>query len=250
MEIGKVVKVFVLPDTRYPIPKTRYPEFYMATIDSEKILEALEERMKNIRPSLRQEYKDIIGDGFKGMGEAEFKEKIFDYDRAPFIEKKGIDQAKVIIWSVPVRNFPDSGIFLLTALHRLELHFYDLVRPVEEVKEEDAERRTLMYKTGVRKALREAAALLPEKTARVWAFRRRMLDSLESSLWKLDLGLAGKGGKDGATDLREMADTLHAMAPAELSAMESPEALAGRFSAECGSAAEALAARFAEKRRD
>jgi len=212
------------------------------------ILEALEERLKSVRPSLRQEYKDTIGEGFKGLSESEFREKIFDYDRAPFIEKKGLDQAKVIVASVPARNFPDPVIFLLTALHRLELHFYDLVRPGEELKDEDAERRTLMYKTGVRKAMKEAAALLPEKNALVWSFRRRMLDSLESNLWKIDLGLAATASLGAAEDLREMADTLHAVSPAELAAMENPAELASVFAAKCGRPAEVLAARFVEKR--
>lgn len=200
------------------------------------------ERLNNIRPNLRSEYMETIGrTAPPGVDRTIFKDKVFDYERAPHIEKKGIQQALAIVASVSDSTFRNDTIYLLTCLSRVELYFYELMRP-EQKKDDDSGdgSRSLMYKTGVRKVMRETSALLPPPTLEIWTFRRKMINVLENDLWRVELGTADASIHRRLDEIMRLADTLHTMTPTAIASYKTTEDLAAAFTASAGPEAHLL----------
>lgn len=200
------------------------------------------ERLNNIRPNLRSEYMETIGRAAPpGVDKTVFKDKVFDYERAPHIEKKGIQQGIAIVTAVVDSTFRSDTIYLLTCLNRLELYFYELMRPEKEPDEDQSHgRRSLMYKTGVRKVIRETAALLPAPTSEIWFMRRRMLNVLENDLWRVELGTADASIMRRLDEIMMLADTLHTMTPAAIAAFKTNDDMTAAFTSAAGPQAHLL----------
>jgi len=214
----------------------------MADDDVEQTHETLDWRLKKIRPYLRHEFREMTAPLSEALEESVYKKKIFDFERAPFIEKRAIDQGRTIVMSVPAGQFRAPEVYLLTCLQRVELFLHELYRP--DPGGEDDERRTHMFKAGVRKVIKEVAAMLPEETGGVWKFRRKMLDLLEEKMWRAELNLAVKpGGPEEMEDALRLAGWLLSVSAADTAAIEDTGALAAAFTGECGGAAAELADR-------
>lgn len=202
---------------------------------------ALLEELNRVRPYMRSEYRDMLGDaGIPEMDETLYRERVFDYERAPFVENNGIRKAIEIIEAVSPNDFPDMTIFLFTCLQRIEAYHYELLRPENEPGAD--ENRSLMYKLGVRKAIRKTAGLLPENDWDVWNCRRKMLDVLENELWRIELEIEARADAEKVGKLRLLADSLHAMTPGHLAAFKVPAELRETFSRDNGEPARKLVA--------
>ena len=194
-------------------------------------IDKLERDFDTLRPYTRQEYKNLINPVLEELDEAA-KVFAYDHDRAPYIERRGTYDARSIVQSVPMESYPDPVLYILVCLQRVEAALYENVRSAPGEGERE-ERRTLMYRVGMAKAIKTIAAQLPEKTYMVWQFRRRMLNVIEDDLWRSMVS-----GRPAAPSDRDravlLADILHALSPLEMSEFGSPDELASWFISEGG----------------
>ena len=191
-----------------------------------------------LRPYTRREFKDLI-DPVLGELDEPLRTLAYDHDRAPYIERRGIHDARGIIMSVPAESYPDPALFGLVCLQRGEMALYEKVRtaPVEGDRDEQ---RTLMYRAGMAKAIKVLAARLPEKVYAVWHFRRKALNILEDELWRMSAVGGGRPAPDRERVV-PLADVLHSIPPVTLPEFDSPDSLAEWFESERGDDARRLA---------
>ncbi len=202
--------------------------------------------LHRLRPYMRSEYRAMLGDaGIPEMDEKLYREKVFDFERAPHVEKNGIEKAIDIIGAVSADVFPNTTIYLFTCLQRTEAFHYELLRPENEPGKDES--RSLMFKLGLRKTIRKTAAMLPESALNIWRCRRQLLDVLENELWRIELDIGETAEAEKVTKLRMLADTLHAITPAQLSIFESDSDLKESFVRENGEPAKKLLLFVADK---
>ncbi len=160
------------------------------------------------------------------------KKLAFDYERAPYIEKRGIGDGRKIVSSVPPDAFPDPVLFLFTCLQRVESFLYEKVRTVSGETEDD-EQRTLMYRSGVLKVIKALAELLPVGAYEVWSFRRRALNTVEDQLWRM-IYRAGDAASKNREELVLLADILLALPPVDMKDFTTAEQIRNWFIGEGG----------------
>lgn len=207
-------------------------------VQLKSLLEELEAALNRLRPHTRQEFQDALGAGAPGVDRETFRKRVFDYERAPYIEKRGLDRARQIVVSVPPDAYPEPGLFLLTCLQRLEAFLFEQVRPAGSPAV-DADSRTLMYRMGIRKVIRAVAGRLPPERIEVWSFRRGMLDGLEEELWRRELGIA-EGARAAEAGIVELGESLLSLSVQDLGDFASKRELADWFIRGCGEPARKL----------
>ena len=122
---------------------------------------------------------------------------------------------------------------------------YEQVRSVADDSVQD-EKRTLMFRTGVKKVIRALAEMLPQPAVEVWRLRRRLLDALEEELW---FTCVSPGGSSSAAERGKhvmLADMLLSLSPAEMRDFSSIEMFEDWFASEGGEPARRLSDRVAK----
>jgi len=175
----------------------------------------LEADLSALRPYSRIEFRDAVGEGMPGVEQSVFDKYIFDHQRAPFIERRGIDAGVGIVRGVPADSYPVPDLFLAACLCRVESFAYEQIRYAKP-DEEQYENRTVMFRVGIRKVIRTLGSKFPDDIKAVWSFRRRILDLLEEDLLKGFLGCEMRLVRGNGGDQVLMADLLHSVSPAEL----------------------------------
>jgi hypothetical protein len=202
-------------------------------------LEDLEVRLNDLRPYARQEFQKAVPSSVPGLDDSAYKKYIFDYERAPYIEKRGMDRARQIVFSIPPEAYPDPDIFLFACLQRMELFLYEQVRPAEVSRDVD-ESRSLMYKTGIKKVIRVVSGRLGPVVAGTWEFRRGLLDIVEGELLRRELRLGNDAALGAVDDLAAVEETLLALAPQDLLDFRSAGDLEVWVVGRCGAPAKRL----------
>ena len=202
------------------------------------MLDDLDKRLNALRPFTRQEFRSIMEPVIAALDER-LKKMAFDYERAPYIEKRGLHDARNIITSVPADAYPEPVLFLYTCLQRVESFLYERVRTPDAGGGAD-EQRTLMYRSGVFKTIKALAELLPDSAYEAWSFRRKALNIIEDRLWRMSPAAAGAQLKDREA-LVMLADTLLSLPPSEMRDFSGAGQFAEWFAGEGGEEARRLA---------
>jgi len=204
------------------------------------LIDALDAKLEALRPYTRQEFKAMIEPALADLSEP-LKKLAFDYERSPYIEKRGIADGRKIVSSVPPDAFPDSVLFLYVCLQRVETYLYEKERttsgPVGDETEDD-EQRTLMYRSGVYKVIKTLASFLPDGAREVWAFRRKTLNTIEDRLWMMMS--AGDAVVKSHDELTLLADILLALPPSDMKDFTSTDQIKSWFIEEGGEPAKRL----------
>jgi len=193
-------------------------------------MEAMEKELTALRPYTRQEFQTALGGGPpSGMSAERYRVSVFDFERSPHIERRGLNEARMIVLSTPREAYPDSDMFIFACLQRVETFLYECFRP-DGLGWGGGDERSLMFKSGVRKVARAVAEKLSEPKAGIWAARREALDDIQNELWRIELGLESGYGKGARTvELARVAETLLSISPIEMSEFDEPEALLRRL---------------------
>ena len=181
-------------------------------------VDAMEKKLTELRPYTRQEFQAALAGGKPdGMTEENYRANVFDFERSPHIERRGLNEARLIVLSTPREAYPDLEVYLFACLQRVESFLYECFKP-EGLGWRGGDERSLMFKSGVRKVVRAVAERLPRKAAEVWAARRGALDDIQNEIWKSELGLASGADADRrlVASLTRMAETLLSISPAEM----------------------------------
>jgi len=187
-------------------------------------MEAMEKDLTALRPYTRLEFQSALGGPPIGMSQERYRAAVFDFERSPHIERRGINEARMIVLSTPMDAYPDPDIYLFACLQRVETFLYECFRP-EGLGWGGGDERTLMFKSGVRKVARAVAEKLSPPKSLAWSARRDALDSIQNELWRIELGLDKSVGNSRATELSRAAETLLSASPLEMSEFDSPETL-------------------------
>jgi hypothetical protein len=209
------------------------------------LIDALDKQLDTLRPYTRQEFKAMIEPALAGLDET-MKKLAFDYERSPYIEKRGIADGRKIVSSVPPDAFPDPVLYLFTCLQRVETYLYEKERSPgggaggpAAVESDAEEQRTLMYRSGVYKVIKTLASFLPDCPREVWKFRRKTLNAIEDQLWMMMT--AGDAVIKSRDELTLLADILLALPPSEMMEFTSADQIADWFIEEGGEPAKRLA---------
>ena len=136
----------------------------------------MEKELTALRPYTRQEFQTALGGGPpSGMSAERYRVSVFDFERSPHIERRGLNEARMIVLSTPREAYPDSDMFLFACLQRVETFLYECFKP-EGLGCGGGDERSLMFKSGVRKVARAVAEKLSAPKAGIWAARREALD--------------------------------------------------------------------------
>ncbi len=200
------------------------------------LVEKLEKELNSQRPYTRQEFQDLLGSAASEL-EAPLKKMAFNFERAPYIEKQALNEARAIVMSVSPDSYPEPAMFLFACLQRAESFLYEQVRFVDDAGRH-GDKLTLMFRSGVKKIINVLAGMLPHPADAVWAFRRRALDVLEDRLWKLQV--SGRATPAECEPYIVLADILQSLSPAEMRDFASPAALAEWFASAGGESAQKL----------
>jgi hypothetical protein len=177
------------------------------------MIDGLETKLNDLRPYTRQEFRAMMEPALAGLDEP-LKKLAFDYERSPYIEKRGIGDGRKIVSSVPPDAFPDPVVFLFVCLQRVESFLYEKVRTVSDDADAD-EQLTLMYRSGVFKVIKTLSGLLPDNAREVWSFRRKALNIIEDKLWKMICRTGDAASKD-RNEIVLLADILLALPPLDM----------------------------------
>lgn len=190
-----------------------------------KRMEAMEKDLTALRPYTRQEFQSALGGGPPdGMSAERYRASVFDFERAPHIERRGLNEARMIVLSTPKDSYPDPAVYLFACLQRVETFLYECFRP-QGLGWGGGDERTLMFKSGVKKVARAVADKLPSHKSFAWSARRDALDSIQNDLWRIELGLDNGGNSISlAAELSRAAETLLSVSPLEMSEFDGPEA--------------------------
>ncbi|HOO55496.1 MAG TPA: hypothetical protein PLN69_01655 [bacterium] len=205
-------------------------------MNKERLIEELEKELGALRPSARKDFQKAVGERNPGISEELFKKYFFDFERAPYIEKKGLDRARSVVVLVSPEAYPDPEMFLITCMFRVEAYLYEKYRPEADMGD-NVDERSLMFKNGVRKVLRVLASKLEGENKRIWEFRRKVLDAVLDEMWRIELGLSGSGVAERLKEMVDFADAINSISPVEFFEISSLENFKSQLADSFGEAA-------------
>jgi len=215
-------------------------------IQYRETIKSLEADLSGLRPYTRDEFRGLVGGYGSALDGSVYKRFVFDFERSPFIERRGLDDARRIVCSVSPEAYPEKDLFLLVCLLRVEAFLYEQLRSHRDNAGKD-ENVSLMYRSGVRKVQRVLSGFLGPAACDLWRFRRGLLDVIEEELLQrllwLNTGSSAEGIDVG--DLIGLADTLHSLSPQEMLDFGSPAAFAVWFIERTGEPGRRIAGRVA-----
>ena len=114
-----------------------------------KDLQKLKESLFSIESRSLWEYKQMYRNQARDLPLDVFKEEVFDYEKAFYLENRGIAKAReMVLKLVEERNFSDFKEFLLQAINLLEDYLNEC-----KCKPYPADESIFAYQDGIRKVL-------------------------------------------------------------------------------------------------